>query len=101
MTSVLTRYGPLRADVVDADPEVDAVDEAEGTDPRAANQHCRTICDFILENAYQMPTELPADEGTIGLNKKQVAHLFEVLDHSPAKSVADVRKLLTDSATRL
>ena len=32
----------------------------------------------------------------IVLSKKQVAHIFEVLDHPPAKSVAAVRKLLTE-----
>src|SRR5258708_6182731 len=63
---------------------------------RAAKQHGHTISDFVLENAYQMATELLADEGTILLSKKQVAHIFEVLDHPPAKSVAAVRKLLTE-----
>ena len=63
---------------------------------RAAKQHGHTISDFVLENAYQMATELLADEGTITLSKKQVAHIFEVLDHPPAKSVAAVRKLLTE-----
>jgi len=63
---------------------------------RAAKQYSRTISDFVLENAYQMATELLADEGTIVLSKKQVAHIFEVLDHPPAKSVAAVRKLLTE-----
>ena len=61
---------------------------------RAAKRHGRTISDFVLENAYQMATELLADEGTIALSKKQVAHIFEMLDHPPAKSVAAVRKLL-------
>jgi uncharacterized protein (DUF1778 family) len=63
---------------------------------RAAKQHGHTISDFVLENAYQMATELLADEGTISLNKKQVAHILEVLDRPPAKSVAAVRKLLTE-----
>ena len=63
---------------------------------RAAKQHGHTISDFVLENAYQMATELLADEGAIVLSKKQVAHIFEVLDHPPAKSVAAVRKLLTE-----
>src|SRR5438128_12457807 len=65
---------------------------------RAAKQHGRTISDFVLENAYQMATELLADEGTILLSKKQVAHIFEVLDHPPAQSVEAVRKLLTERA---
>src|SRR4051812_12085771 len=43
---------------------------------RAAKQHGHTISDFVLENAYQMATELLADEGTIALSKKQVAHIF-------------------------
>ena len=30
---------------------------------RAAKQHGHTISDFVLENAYQMATELLADEG--------------------------------------
>lgn len=63
---------------------------------RAAKQHGDTISDFVLENAYQMATELLADEGKISLNKKQLAHLFETLDRPPAKSVAAVRKLLTE-----
>jgi len=63
---------------------------------RAAKQHGHTISDFVLENAYQMANELLADSGTIELSKKQVAHIFEVLDQPPAKSVAAVRKLLTE-----
>ncbi len=52
---------------------------------RAAKQHGHMISDFVLENAYQMATELLADEGTSVLSKKQVAHIFEVLDHPHAK----------------
>jgi hypothetical protein len=43
-----------------------------------------------------MATELLADEGTVVLSKKQVARSLEVLNHPPAKSVAAVRKLLTE-----
>src|SRR5436190_661553 len=63
---------------------------------RAAKQRGDTISDFVLENAYQMATELLADEGAISLSKKQLAHIFETLDHPPAKSVAAVRKLLRE-----
>jgi uncharacterized protein (DUF1778 family) len=62
---------------------------------RAAKQHGDTLSDFVLENAYQMATELLADEEPISLTKKQVAHIFETLDHPPAMSVAAVRKLLS------
>jgi uncharacterized protein (DUF1778 family) len=63
---------------------------------RAAKQHGHTISDFVLENAYQMATQLLADEGIVELSEKQVAHIFDVLDHPPATSVAAVRKLLTE-----
>src|SRR5579863_9914156 len=63
---------------------------------RAAKQHGDTLSDFVLENAYQMATELLADEGAISLNKKQLTHIFETLDHPPAKSIAAIRKLLTE-----
>ena len=63
---------------------------------RAAKQHGHTLSDFVLEHASQMATELLADEGTIELSKQQVAHIFEVLDRPPAKSIAAVRKLLTE-----
>jgi len=63
---------------------------------RAAKQHGHTISDFVIENAYQMATELLADEGKIALSRKQVAQIFEALDHPPAKSVAAIRKLLTE-----
>ncbi len=63
---------------------------------RAARQNGDTISDFVLENAYQMATELLADEGAITLSKKQVAHIFDVLDRPPATSVAAVRKLLRE-----
>ena len=63
---------------------------------RAAKQYGANLSDFVVENAFQLATELLADEGTIGLSKKQIAHIFEVLDHPPAKSVAAVRKLLTE-----
>jgi uncharacterized protein (DUF1778 family) len=63
---------------------------------RAAKRHGHTISDFVLENAFQMASELLADEGTVVLSKKQMAHIFDVLDHPPAKSVAAIRKLLTE-----
>ncbi len=63
---------------------------------RAAKQHGETLSDFVLENAYQMATELLVDEGTVSLSKKQIAHIFETLDHPPATSVAAVRKLLKE-----
>ena len=63
---------------------------------RAAKRLGHTISDFVLENAFQMATELLADEQTIALSKRQVAHIFEVLDRPPAKSVAAVRKLLKE-----
>jgi uncharacterized protein (DUF1778 family) len=63
---------------------------------RAAKRQGHTISDFVLENAFQMASELLADEGTVVLNKKQMAQIFDVLDHPPAKSVAAIRKLLTE-----
>jgi uncharacterized protein (DUF1778 family) len=63
---------------------------------RAAELHGDTLSDFVLENAYQMAAELLADEGDVALNKKQIAHIFENLDHPSAKSVAAVRKLLRE-----
>ena len=63
---------------------------------RAAKQHGDTLSDFVLKNAYRMATELLADEEAISLSRKQLAHIFEVLDHPPAKSVAAVRKLLSE-----
>lgn len=63
---------------------------------RAARHGGHTISDFVLENAFQMATELLADEEGTSLNRKQVAHIFETLDHPPVKSVAAVRKLLSD-----
>lgn len=63
---------------------------------RAAKQHGETLSDFVLENAYQMATELLADEEAISLNRKQLAHIFETLDHPPPESVAAVRKLLSE-----
>jgi uncharacterized protein (DUF1778 family) len=63
---------------------------------RAAKQNGDTLSDFVLENAYQVATELLADEEAISLSRKQLAHLFETLDRPPAKSVAAVRKLLSE-----
>jgi uncharacterized protein (DUF1778 family) len=63
---------------------------------RAAKQQGATLSDFVLENAYRVAAELLADEGTVSLSKKQLAHIFETLDHPPAKSVAAVRQLLTE-----
>lgn len=63
---------------------------------RAAKQLGDTISDFVLENAYQVATELLADEQAISLSRKQLAHIFETLDHPPATSVAAVRKLLSE-----
>jgi uncharacterized protein (DUF1778 family) len=63
---------------------------------RAAKQRGVTISDFVVENAYQIATELLEDEGTATLNKKQLAHIFETLDQPPAKSIAAVRKLLKE-----
>lgn len=63
---------------------------------RAAKQHGETLSDFVLENAYQVATELLADEGPVSLTRKQLAHIFETLDNPPPAGVAAVRKLLTD-----
>jgi uncharacterized protein (DUF1778 family) len=63
---------------------------------RAAARQGSTISEFVLENAFQVASVLIADEGQVSLTKKQVAHIFEVLDHPPAKSVAAIRKLLNE-----
>jgi uncharacterized protein (DUF1778 family) len=63
---------------------------------RAAKQHGETLSDFVLESAFQLATELLADEGPVALTKKQVSHIFEVLDRPPPARVAAVRKLLTE-----
>ena len=63
---------------------------------RAAKQHGETLSDFVLENAYQVATDLLADEGPVSLTRKQLAHVFETLDNPPPTSVAAVRKLLTE-----
>jgi uncharacterized protein (DUF1778 family) len=65
---------------------------------RAAKQHGDTLSDFVLENAYQMAAELLADEEPVSLSKEQVAHIFEALDHPPARSVAALRKLLSEQS---
>lgn len=65
---------------------------------RAAKQQGATLSDFILENAYQMATELLVDEEAISLSRNQLAHIFETLDHPPAKSIAAVRKLLSEQS---
>lgn len=61
---------------------------------RAAKSQGATISDFVLDHAYQMATVLMADEGQLDLTKRQVAHIFDVLDRPPPKSVAAIRKLL-------
>jgi len=63
---------------------------------RAARQHGDTLSDFVLENAYQMATELLTDEEPLSLSRKQVIQIFETLDHPPAKKVAALRKLLSE-----
>lgn len=63
---------------------------------RAAKQHGETLSDFVLENAYQVATELLADEGPVSLTRKQLVHIFETLDNPPPTSVAAIRKLLTE-----
>ncbi len=73
---------------------VDAVRKA--VIARAARRHGDTLSDFVLENAYQMATELLVDEEAISLSRKQLAHIFETLDRPPAKSVAAIRKLLSE-----
>ncbi|HUY89416.1 MAG TPA: DUF1778 domain-containing protein [Pirellulales bacterium] len=73
---------------------VDAVRKA--VIARAAKRHGETISEFVLESAYQAAAELLVDEEPISLSKKQLAHVFETLDHPPAKSVAAIRKLLSE-----
>jgi uncharacterized protein (DUF1778 family) len=63
---------------------------------RAAKHQGETVSEFVLENAYQMATVLLADEEPVSLTKKQIAAIFETLDHPPAKSVRAVRKLLAE-----
>jgi uncharacterized protein (DUF1778 family) len=63
---------------------------------RAAERQGSTISDFVLDNAYQMATELLSDESRISLSRKQVAHIFDVLDKPPPKSLAAIRRLLSE-----
>lgn len=63
---------------------------------RAAKQFGHTLSEFVLENAYQVATELLTDEQPISLTQKQLAHIFETLDNPPAGNVAAVRKLLSE-----
>ena len=63
---------------------------------RAAERQGTTISDFVLDHAHRMAAELLADEGQVSLSRKQVAHIFEVLDHPPPNSLAAVRKLLRE-----
>lgn len=63
---------------------------------RAAKTQGKTLSDFVLENAYQMATELLADEQTVSVSSKQLAYIFETLDRPPAKSTAAIRKLLSE-----
>jgi uncharacterized protein (DUF1778 family) len=63
---------------------------------RAAERQGSTISDFVLDNAYQMATELLSDEGRISLSRKQVAHIFDVLDKPPRKNLAAIRRLLSE-----
>jgi len=63
---------------------------------RAAERQGTTISDFVLDNAYQMASELLSDEGKISLSRKQVAHIFDVLDNPPPKSLAALRKLISE-----
>jgi uncharacterized protein (DUF1778 family) len=63
---------------------------------RAARQHGETLSHFILENVYQLATELLVDEGPVSLTRKQLAHIFETLNKPPPASAAAVRKLLME-----
>jgi uncharacterized protein (DUF1778 family) len=63
---------------------------------RAAKRQGNTLSDFVLDSAYETATELLADEEPISLSRKQVAHIFETLDHPPARNIAALRKLLSE-----
>ncbi|MBX3450611.1 MAG: DUF1778 domain-containing protein [Planctomycetaceae bacterium] len=63
---------------------------------RAAKLRGETLSDFVLENAYQIATELLVDEDPVSLSRKQLAHIFETLDNPPPQNVEAVRKLLTE-----
>lgn len=63
---------------------------------RAAKQLGHSLSEFVLENAYQVASELLVDEQPISLSKTQIAHIFETLDDPPATRVAAVRKLLSE-----
>lgn len=63
---------------------------------RAAQRRGETISEFILEIARQAAAELLRDEERLSLGKTRLAHLFATFDHPPAKSVAAIRKLLSE-----
>ncbi len=63
---------------------------------RAAETLGETLSSFVLENAYHVARELLADEGVVSINKKQLAHIFETLDHPPATNLVAIRKLLAE-----
>ena len=71
---------------------------------RAAKQHGETISDFVLEHAYQMATELLADEEGISLSRKQIAHIFEALvtrDAAQGKLIDDLLSLFGGRTQRV
>lgn len=61
---------------------------------RAAKIQHTTISDFVLENAYQVASEIVADETSITMTKEQFEHMCRVLDNPPAESLARMRNLL-------
>ena len=61
---------------------------------RAAKIQRTTISDFVLENAYQIASEIVADETTITMTEEQFEHICRVLDNPPKKNLAKMRKLL-------
>jgi uncharacterized protein (DUF1778 family) len=73
---------------------VDAAREA--VIARAAERQGKSITDFVLDNAYQMASELLLDDGQASLSRKQVGHIFDVLDNPPSMSLVSIRKLLSE-----
>lgn len=62
---------------------------------RAAYLKHRSITDFVLENAYEVASQILADDVYITMSKEQYEEFCKILDNPPQKNVEAFMRMMT------
>jgi uncharacterized protein (DUF1778 family) len=61
---------------------------------RAAHLQHKTLSDFVIDHAYQIASNIVAEEATLTMTEKQFDHFCQLLDQPPLENIQRMRNLL-------